>query len=172
MSTDTLSLAGVIRESIVDGPGFRFVVFCQGCPHDCPGCHNPATHSFEGGKETKIAKILEEVDKNPILQGVTFSGGEPFCQAEGLVSLAEGVKKRGLNLTIFTGYTWEELQEKAVCDVEVERLLKACDLLIDGKFVENEKDLTLKFRGSKNQRIIDMQATRLENKPILVQEYM
>lgn len=83
----TMRLAGIVRESIVDGPGFRFCVFCQGCPHDCPGCHNMETHDFQSGREVELARILEEIDKNPMLSGVTFTGGEPFCQPEAFAAL-------------------------------------------------------------------------------------
>lgn len=172
MAVNTLNLAGIAKESIVDGPGFRFVVFCQGCPHGCPGCHNQNTHSFEGGKQTKITKILKAVDENPILQGVTFSGGEPFCQPEGLTSLAEGIKERKLDLAIFSGYTFEELTEKAKEDIWVQKLMEACDLLIDGRFQQAQRDLSLKFRGSRNQRIINMKATRRQGKIVLAEEYM
>ncbi len=164
---DTLRLAGVIRESIVDGPGFRFAIFCQGCPHHCPDCHNPDTWDFEGGKETSFERILEEIDKNPLLSGVTFSGGEPFCQAEALAELADEIKKRNLDIVTFTGYTYEELKVMAEKDTAVSDLLNKTDLLIDGPFLKEEKDLTLQFRGSRNQRIIDMDATKNAEIPVL-----
>ncbi len=99
----TLRLAGVARESIVDGPGIRFTVFCQGCPHHCPGCHNESTHDFEGGTVTNISDILKVIDENPLLSGVTFSGGEPFCQPEGFCDLALEVKSRGLHIVTYSG---------------------------------------------------------------------
>ncbi|HIU26200.1 MAG TPA: anaerobic ribonucleoside-triphosphate reductase activating protein [Candidatus Copromorpha excrementigallinarum] len=157
---NTLRLAGIVRESIVDGPGIRFTVFCQGCPHGCQGCHNPETHDFSGGKEVSLEKILQEIDKDPLLAGVTFSGGEPFCQAGSFARLAELVKERGLSVTVFSGYTYEALTEAAEKDREVRRLLELTDILIDGPYVEEERDLTLQFRGSGNQRIIDMEQTR------------
>jgi anaerobic ribonucleoside-triphosphate reductase activating protein len=174
LSASKLDLAGVIRESIVDGPGFRFVVFCQGCPHDCPGCHNMSTHEFHCGKQTDIGKILDAVDEDPLLQGVTFSGGEPFCQAEALADLAQGIKakERPLDIVTFTGYTYEELLKMSAADANVGRLMGLCDLIIDGRYVEAQRDLSLKFRGSRNQRIIDMQATRREGKIVLAEEYM
>ena len=150
----SLRLAGVIRESIVDGPGFRFAIFCQGCPHHCPECHNPDTWDFEGGKETSFERILEEIDKNPLLAGVTFSGGEPFCQAEAFAALADEIRKRNLDIVTFTGYTYEELLEMSEKDHAVKELLEKTDLLIDGPFIKAEKDLTLQFRGSRNQRKI------------------
>ena len=164
---DTLRLAGVIRESIVDGPGFRFAIFCQGCPHHCPECHNPETWDFEGGKDTSFEKILEAIDKNPLLAGVTFSGGEPFCQAAAFSALADEIKKRNLDIVTFTGYTYEELKVMAEKDPAVGELLEKTDLLIDGPFIKEEKDLTLQFRGSRNQRIIDMKATGNAEIPVL-----
>lgn len=167
----TIRLAGIVRESIVDGPGFRFAVFCQGCPHDCPECHNQATHDFSGGKDVEIEKLLAEIDKNPLLAGVTFTGGEPFCQPEAFVALAGGVKNRGLDIVTFTGYTYEQLKQMAEDQEAVRQLLEVTDLLIDGPFLKEKKDLTLQFRGSKNQRIIDMNATRQAGRLVLAEEY-
>ena len=156
---DSIRIAGIMRESIVDGPGIRFAVFCQGCPHDCPGCHNPETHDFAGGTEVSVERLLKEFDKNPLLAGVTFSGGEPMCQAEGFAALGRGIKERGKTITIYSGYTLEQLLRMALKDAAVEELLRMCDLLIDGPFVQSKRDLTLQFRGSANQRLIDMPAT-------------
>ena len=157
---DLIRLAGIVRESIVDGPGIRFTVFCQGCPHACEGCHNPETHDFAGGKDISIERLLEEIDKDKLLAGVTFSGGEPFCQAEAFACLGRGVKERGLNITVFSGYTLEELQDMAVQRADVSELLELTDILIDGPFINELRDLTLQFRGSSNQRVIDMNETR------------
>lgn len=165
--TDTLRLAGVVRESIVDGPGFRFTIFCQGCPHKCPDCHNPETWNFEGGKDTSFERILDEIDKNPLLAGVTFSGGEPFCQAEAFSALADEIKKRNLDIVTFTGYTYEELREMAADDSAIGELLEKTDLLIDGPYIKEQRDLTLQFRGSRNQRIIDMKSTGGAAEPVL-----
>ena len=164
---DTVRLAGIVRESIVDGPGIRFTVFCQGCPHDCPGCHNPETHDFNGGTECSIERILEEIDKNPLLSGVTFSGGEPFCQPEALFKLAEHVKKRNLSVAVYSGYTYEELMEMSRKLPAAGKLLDIADLLVDGPFIKAERDLTLQFRGSKNQRVIDLKKTKESGKIIL-----
>lgn len=173
---DTLRLAGVVRESIVDGPGLRFTVFAQGCPHHCIGCHNESTHDFKGGNLTEIETILTEIDKNPLLSGVTFSGGEPFCQAEGFCMLARKVKDRGLHIVAFSGYTYEELMDMAERpDPEgacVKELLDLTDLLIDGRFDLSLRDLTLCFRGSQNQRLIDMNKTRNAGKIVLDDKYM
>lgn len=167
---NTIRLAGVVRESIVDGPGLRFTVFCQGCPHGCPGCHNPATHQFQGGYDCEISKIVDAVDANPLLDGVTFSGGEPFCQPEAFDNLATELKKRNLNIVAYTGYTYEELT--AMKSEAVNSLLEKVDLLIDGKYVEKERDLTLLFRGSRNQRVIDMNKTREAGIMTLSEKYL
>ena len=171
-SFDTIRMAGVIRESIVDGPGIRFVVFAQGCPHGCPGCHNPATHDFAGGKDCSLTKILSAIDENPLLDGVTFSGGEPMSQPEAFYNLAAEIKKRGLNLIVYTGYTYEELQKLGESRTAVRKLLELTDLLIDGRFVLEERDLSLLFRGSRNQRVIDMNRTRENGKLTLAEKYL
>lgn len=153
-----LKISGIEPESIVDGRGFRFVIFTQGCPHNCHGCHNPQTHDFNDGKWADVQDLYEEICDNPLLKGVTFSGGEPFCQPNPLVALAKLIHTRKLDLTIFTGYTYEELLKKR--DPDVDALLSETDILIDGRFVLEQKDLTLCFKGSRNQRIIDMNRTR------------
>jgi len=149
-------ISGIVRESVVDGPGIRFVVFTQGCPHHCPGCHNPDTHPFDGGKLVPVSRILEEIRKNPLLKGVTLSGGEPFCQPGPLAELARAVHGDGLDVMTYSGYTFEQLCEKAKTEPDTAALLSECDVLVDGRFVEAEKSLLLKFRGSKNQRILDV----------------
>ncbi len=171
-SYNTIRMAGVIRESIVDGPGLRFVVFAQGCPHGCPGCHNPATHDFQGGTDCSLEKILAAIDQNPLLDGVTFSGGEPMSQPEAFYNLAEAIKERGLNLIIYTGYTYEELQKLGESRPAVRKLLELTDLLIDGRFVLEQRDLSLLFRGSRNQRVIDMNRTRESGKLTLAEKYL
>ena len=170
MSESTLRIAGIMRESIVDGPGIRFAVFCQGCPHNCPGCHNPETHDFNGGNEVSIQKILAAIDENPLLKGVTFSGGEPLCQTEGFAELAKAVKARGMDITVFTGFTYEQLLERQKQDSALKELLDLTDLLIDGPFILDQRDLTLQFRGSRNQRLIDMKATRAAGHVVLWEE--
>lgn len=155
-SSTTIRIAGIIRESIVDGPGLRFVVFSQGCPHRCEGCHNESTHDFHGGYDCELQKILDEIDKNPLLFGVTFSGGEPFCQAKEFNELGRAIKERGLDIIAYSGYTLEQLQEMTKENKDIGDLLDSIDYLIDGPFILEERDLTLKFRGSRNQRIIHM----------------
>ncbi len=151
-----LRLSGVISESIVDGPGFRYVVFTQGCPHGCPGCHNPQTHDFNGGTLIDPLTLLPEIDENPLLAGVTFSGGEPFVQPEALLPLAREIKARGLHLLIFSGYTYEQLTDLMTTREAIGELLKLCDTLIDGPFLLEQRDLTLQFRGSANQRVLQL----------------
>ena len=102
-----VNVAGIMPESIVDGPGFRYAVFVQGCPHGCPGCHNPETHPFEGGTPMVVEELFRQFERNPLLKGVTLSGGEPFCQAEALAKLAEMVHGAGKDVVTYTGYTFE-----------------------------------------------------------------
>ncbi len=151
-----LRLAGVIRESIVDGPGWRLVVFVQGCPHHCPGCQNPQTHDFDGGYETTVGNIVNAVKENKLLSGITLSGGEPFTQAKALTVLAKEIRTLGLDVMSFSGWTYEELLNGANSDNGWRELLEELSYLIDGKFIIAEKSLELKFRGSKNQRIVDV----------------
>ena len=155
-----IRLSGVIRQSIVDGPGLRFVVFTQGCPHNCPDCHNPQTHDFTGGYDATADKLLAAYDENPLLKGITLSGGEPFCQNEsgllGLTALAQGIHARGGDVYSFSGYTFEELLALSAENPAIKALLSQLDILIDGRYVASQRDLTLRFRGSANQRIIDV----------------
>lgn len=155
----TLRLAGTINESIVDGPGIRYVVFAQGCPHHCTGCHNPATHPFDGGFSADIDTLLDKIRANPILDGITLSGGEPFDQAQGFAHLARGAKELGLNVWVYTGYTYETLCSKEGMP-GWDELLAAADVLVDGPFILAQKDLLLRFKGSGNQRIIDLKRSR------------
>ena len=160
-----LRIAGTVNDSIVDGPGIRYTIFTQGCPHHCPGCHNPQTHDFAGGQDADVEKILEEIFNNPILSGVTFSGGEPFCQAEALLPIAEAIKEKGKHLMIYTGYLLEYLQKME--NAGVQRLLELADVIVDGPFILAEKNLTLSYRGSENQRVIDMVKTRKSGEVVL-----
>ena len=161
-----LRISGIIRESVVDGPGVRFVVFTQGCPHHCPGCHNPDTHSFEGGKLVDINRIAGEISQNPLLKGVTLSGGEPFCQPGPLAELAHIVHAKGLDVMVYSGYTFEQLLKRAETEPDVQALLSETDVLVDGRFIQAEKSLLLKFRGSKNQRILDIPQSLAKGEPI------
>lgn len=151
-------LAGIEPESIVDGPGYRFAVFVQGCPHDCPGCHNPETHDFEGGKLIDTEEIIAHLGKNPLVRGLTLSGGEPMLKAEALLGVAEAAKARGMNVWCYTGYTYEQLME--MNDPAQMALLDVIDVLVDGPYIARERSLDLLFCGSRNQRLIDMNKTR------------
>ncbi len=152
-----IRIAGTVSESIVDGIGFRYTVFVQGCPHGCAGCHNPQTHDFGGGRVTDTDELFNECIQDPLNKGVTFSGGEPFCQAEPLYILGERFKERGMSLWCYSGWTFEELLKKAEREPFVKKLLSIVDVLVDGRFIEEQKSLALQFRGSKNQRLIDVQ---------------
>jgi len=151
-----IRLAGVVRESIVDGPDLRFVVFVQGCPHDCPGCHNPETHDPDGGFQTSTAIIWREINKNPLVQGITFSGGEPFMWGHELAVIGRAAAEKKLNIMTYTGYTYEQLLQMAKIDNSVHELLCVTNYLKDGPYVEEKRDLSLQFRGSSNQRIFDV----------------
>ena len=148
-----IDLAGIVNDSIVDGPGIRMTVFCQGCPHHCAGCHNPETWQFGCGTPMDEQRIAEIVRTNPLCRGVTFSGGEPFAQAEGFGKLARLLKEQGYEVASYSGYTFEQLLNGTQAQKD---LLSAIDVLIDGPFVLAEKSLEISFRGSRNQRIIDV----------------
>lgn len=148
-----LDLSGIVGDSIVDGPGIRTTVFCQGCPHHCEGCHNPETWDFGCGTPMDEETILEIVRSNPLCRGVTFSGGEPFAQSEGFARLARLLKEAGYEVASYSGYTFEDLLTGSEAQRE---LLKNIDILIDGPFLLEQRSLETVFRGSRNQRILDV----------------
>ncbi|NLK39302.1 MAG: anaerobic ribonucleoside-triphosphate reductase activating protein [Clostridiales bacterium] len=152
----TITIAGIVRESITDGPGIRFTVFAQGCPHHCEGCHNPQTWPFTGGTPVTVKTIIAKMKADPLLRGITLSGGEPFCQAAPMVALAKAAKAEGYDVVVYTGYTFEELLRMGERDQSVIDLLKQTDILVDGPFIKEKKSYDLRFRGSANQRIIDV----------------
>lgn len=158
-----LRIAGIANDSIVDGPGLRYTIFTQGCPHHCKECHNPETHDPSCGKLIEIDSVVSEVKKNPLLDGITLSGGEPFMQAEVAGHLARKIKK-DLNLSVitYTGFLFEDLLKND----KNRELLENTDMLVDGKFVKEEKSLDLMYRGSKNQRLINVQESLKQNKVI------
>lgn len=162
-----LRIAGTIPESIVDGPGIRYVLFTQGCPHSCPGCHNPQTHDFAGGKEVQVSDLLADILKRPYVKAVTLSGGEPFCQPAPLAELAAGLKEKGFHLMCYSGYTFEELLQKE----EARPLLEQLDLLVDGRFMINRKNIELRFRGSDNQRVLDVPASLAAGSAVWCEKY-
>ena len=148
-----LDLSGIVSDSIVDGPGIRTTIFCQGCPHHCPGCHNPETWAFGCGTPMEEETLMEIVRSNPLCRGVTFSGGEPFAQAAGFARLAKLLKAKGYEVASYSGYTFEELLRGSEDQRE---LLRSIDILIDGPFLRDRKSLEIAFRGSTNQRILDV----------------
>lgn len=148
-----LRIAGTVNDSIVDGPGFRFAVFTQGCPHHCPGCHNPQTHDFAGGRDADTEEILAQIRKNLLLDGLTLTGGEPFCQGAACTELAKGAHTAGLNVWSYSGYTFEELLHG---DDAQRMLLENIDVLVDGRFLVERRTLECRFRGSDNQRLVDV----------------
>ena len=165
-----LNIAGIVDDSIVDGDGCRLTVFVQGCRCRCHGCQNPETQPMEGGRRIDTADILAKVKANPLLAGVTFSGGEPFLQPAPLAALAWDVHALGLDVWSYSGFTLDELLARAEKDKATAALLNEIDVLVDGPYEEAERDLTLHFRGSRNQRVIDMRATRKAKKIQLLYE--
>ena len=162
-----LDLSGIVSDSIVDGPGIRVTVFCQGCPHHCPGCHNPETWEFGCGTPMEEERILEIVKSNPLCRGVTFSGGEPFAQAEGYAKLAKLLKEAGYEVASYSGYTFEQLLSGTPAQ---KKLLESLDVLIDGPFLLSEKSLELAFRGSRNQRILNVPQSLTQGKAVPMPE--
>ena len=159
-----IKLAGTVNDSIVDGEGYRFTIFAQGCPHNCIGCQNPQTHDFSGGYAEDTDKLLETILKNPLLSGATFSGGEPFCQPKPLAELARKLHQHNLDVWCYTGYTIEQILNGTPEQVE---LLGELDVLVDGPYEEWKRDISLSFRGSRNQRVIDVQKSLKQNKVVL-----
>lgn len=164
-----LRIAGITDESVVDGPGIRMVIYTQGCPHHCPGCHNPETHDPQGGSVVDTDKLLAIIRqaKGKLIRGVTFSGGEPFLQARALAVLAKAVKAEGLDVVTYSGYYLEQLLVQAARHQEIRDLLSHTDILVDGPYVAALRDLRLAFRGSRNQRLIDVPASLAAGRPIL-----
>lgn len=161
-----LRIAGIVSESVVDGPGYRFVVFAQGCRHACPGCHNPHTWDPLGGTAIRVADLLEKIKNTKLLKGITITGGEPFLQPAPLALLARKVKELGLDVITYTGYTWEELIALARDKADIKELLLVSDYLVDGPFILSKRDLELPFRGSSNQRILDLSQSIQAGRPV------
>lgn len=161
-----LRVSGIVNDSITDGPGLRLAIFLQGCPRRCPGCHNPGALELEGGTMYTTAQLFELVKQNPLLSGVTLSGGEPFLQAGALIPLALQIRQAGMALAVYTGYTLEELLLGGA-GPHAKELLALTDTLVDGPYIEAERDLSLPFRGSKNQRILNAQRSLAAGGPVL-----
>ena len=156
-----IRVAGLVPESFVDGDGIRFAIFMQGCLRNCEGCHNPDTHALDGGQLIDTQEIIAAIKKNSLLDGITLTGGEPLLQVAAANELALAAKSFGLNVWCYTGYIFEELPAEAA------PLLKNVDVLIDGPFIESQRDFNMQFRGSRNQRIIDVKKSREQNKIVL-----
>ncbi len=164
-----IRIAGYVDDSIVDGPGIRFTIFTQGCAHHCFNCHNPETWAFDKGKDADIDELISKIKRNPLLQGITLSGGDPLYQVNACLELVKKVKELNLDLDIiiYTGFTFEELANNFKKNNDLLSLLKLSDILIDGKYEDSLRDLTLRFRGSSNQRVINLKKTFLEEKIVL-----
>jgi len=160
--------ADLQSDSIVDGEGIRTVVWTQGCPHHCKGCHNPSTHDFEGGALVEVEDVIEELKTLKGQDGITLSGGDPVCQSDACFELAHAAHELGLNVWCYTGFTYEEM----IRNPKQKRLLEEIDVLVDGKFILEEKSYDIYFRGSKNQRIIDVKESLLKERVVLKPEYI
>ena len=160
----TIDMAGIAGDSIVDGPGIRTTYFAQGCPHHCEGCHNPETWDFGVGTPMETEALAAIARANPLCRGVTFSGGEPFAQAEAFAELAEILKGEGYEVASYSGYTFEQLLQGTPAQ---RRLLSLLDVLVDGPFVLARRSLDLVYRGSDNQRILDVPKSLAAGEPVL-----
>lgn len=160
-------------DSVVDGPGLRAVVWTQGCKHECKGCHNPHTHDMNGGFEIDTKEITNQLKKLRLQKGITLSGGDPFEQSEAIMEIAAEAKNIGLDVWAYTGYTFEELIDIKNPNYFTNlMLIQNIDVLVDGRFIESKRDINLKFRGSSNQRIIDVAKTLKNKKIILHSQYI
>ena len=163
MECNKIRMMDISYSSCVDGIGFRDVLFVAGCPHHCEECHNPQTWDYENGKDASVLEVFNLLTKSDITD-VTFSGGEPFCQAKALTLLGKKIKNEtSKDIWIYSGYTFEEI----ISDDEKKELLKVCDVLVDGKFEKDNRGLNMRFKGSYNQRIIDIKKSLEENKVVL-----
>lgn len=160
-----MKLAGFIEESIVDGPGIRLVFFFQGCSHRCPGCHNPDTWFFEGGKEVPLLQIDQLLADHVYLNNLTLSGGDPLDQPEACLEVLRLAKREyNYNTIIYTGYLFEQLVDRAPTDPVLSEILNLVDVIVDGPFILAQRDISLHFRGSTNQKIIDVKASLRKGK--------
>jgi len=162
-----MRVAGIIQDSIVDGPGLRCAIYVQGCGFRCEGCHNPGTWDENGGFEMRLDDIISDMRSNPLTDGLTLTGGEPFDQAAGCITLAAAARSQGLNVWVYSGSTFEELLEKTKNDPETDRLLRLSDVLVDGRFILSKRTLSRKWYGSENQRVIDVQKSLAAESAVL-----
>ena len=171
-TNDYIRLAADLQsDSIVDGPGLRTVIWTQGCSHNCEGCHNPETHSFTGGYEMDIDDVLKTIDELEYQDGITLSGGDPFFQIKPCLEIAKYAKSKGLNVWAYTGFTFDKLLEMKENNPDLAEFLKYIDILIDGKFELRKRSLACKFRGSTNQRIIDVAKSLEKNTVVTIEKY-
>jgi len=166
----TMQIAGIVEDSIVDGPGLRFVVFTQGCKFECKGCHNPETWDMLGGDCVEVTSLIEQMRSNPLTDGLTLSGGEPFEQADECAKLAAEAQSDGLDVWVFTGFLFEELYRRSQMETAVSKFLKQIDVLVDGLYIEAERTLSLKWCQSKNQRVIDVKKSMTEGRACYYEE--
>ncbi len=157
-------------DSVVDGFGIRTVIWTQGCSHNCPFCQNPSTHDFQGGKDFSVDDIKEELDHLQNQDGITLSGGDPLFQIEAVTEIASHAKKIGLNVWCYTGFTYEEILKMAEKKPIYLEFLKYVDVLVDGKYIHELQNLNLLFRGSSNQRLINVKETLKNNEIVLIPE--
>jgi anaerobic ribonucleoside-triphosphate reductase activating protein len=162
-----MRIADTIQDSIVDGPGLRFVVFTQGCEFHCEGCHNQETWDISGGTDVSVDEIITQMIGNPLTDGLTLSGGEPFLQAADCAKIANAARENGLNVWVYTGYTFEELMRESGAGFQ--ELLRLTDVLVDGQFKLAERSLNIKWRGSRNQRVVDVKKSLEAGEAVLLE---
>lgn len=149
-----LRILSILEDTTVDGPGFRTSIYCAGCNHHCPGCHNPQSWAADAGQEMNVEDIMQVIEADPFAPGVTFTGGDPMQQPEGFAALATAIRERtSKNIWCYTGYTYERILQMPA----QRNLLRLVDVLVDGPYVAAQRNEGLLFRGSANQRIIDVQ---------------
>ena len=168
LENTTLKIAGVVTESIVDGPGIRYTIFTQGCPFHCKGCHNPQSQPLKGGMDVKLKIFYDEIKQNPLVTCVPYSGGEPFIQAGALSLLAKVLKREGYSVWSYSGYTYDKLER----DDKFRSLLEQIDVLVDGPYVQSKHSMDIDFRGSTNQRIIDVPKSLAQDKVVLAEGFV
>ncbi|MFV0627101.1 MAG: anaerobic ribonucleoside-triphosphate reductase activating protein [Alphaproteobacteria bacterium] len=166
MSELKLRIASVVDDSVVDGPGVRYVIFTQGCKHNCPGCHNPQSHSFSTGMFVSFDEFYSDLSRFKYVKAVTFSGGEPLEQPEVIAEFVAKLKEKGYHILIYTGYTFEQI----LADEKKLKAIEKADLLVDGLFILRLRSLGANFRGSSNQRIVDIQES-LKHREVVLSKY-
>ena len=165
-------IAGITRESIVDGPGIRVVIWGQGCIHHCPGCHNEHSQDPHGGDEITLEDVFKEIDQSFLAQGITLSGGDPFFQPEAFKEIAKHAKAKEMSVWAFTGYTWEALLVLKENNLHIKELLENIDVIVDGPFILAQKELDLVFRGSANQRLIDVPKSLEKSRAVIIPDQL